>query len=191
MKLIVGLGNPGAKYAQTRHNLGFLVLDHIAEHFDQKFTNEPKFTSHLLKLDVQGETLILTKPQTMMNLSGQAVRQLAQFYKVTTSDIWVIQDDIDLDFGKLRIRQGGSSGGHNGLKSIIEYIGEEFVRFKIGVANPQLRHHIDPEDFVLQRFTPDESQQIGVIIGQTAKQVARHLMDAQIEDHTLNLLLQN
>lgn len=188
MKLIVGLGNTGAKYAHTRHNLGFMVLDHIAGHLKQDFSDQPKFDSQLAQVEVHGETLVLAKPQTMMNLSGRAVQRLAQFYKVAPEDVWVIHDDIDLDFGKLRIRQGGSSGGHNGLKSIIEQLGEGFVRYKIGVANPELRTKIDPEDFVLLPFSAAEADHVESIVRQTAEQVASHLADSHIKDHTHDLL---
>jgi PTH1 family peptidyl-tRNA hydrolase len=186
MKLIVGLGNPGAKYAQTRHNLGFMVLDHIAEHLEAKF--EVKFDSLVAKANAMNQDLVLAKPQTMMNLSGRAIQRIAAFYKIEPGDIWVIHDDIDLGFGKLRVRQGGSSGGHNGLKSIIEQIGDGFARFKIGVANNQLRQPIDPEHFVLQSFADDESNHLPQIVSGTAEQVAGHLRSQSLQDTTYNLI---
>ena len=186
MKLIVGLGNPGAKYAPTRHNLGFMVLDHIAQHLQVEF--EAKFDGLLAKANAMNQDLVLAKPQTMMNLSGRAVQQIASFYKIEPSDIWVIHDDIDLEFGKLRVRRGGSSGGHNGLKSVIEQIGDSFVRFKIGVANEQLRQQIDPEHFVLQAFGASEANHLPQIISSTAEQVADRLRSQSVEDTTYNLI---
>ena len=187
MKLIVGLGNPGTQYAQTRHNLGFMVGDHIAQHLGANFEN--KFDSLVVKTTANDQELILAKPQTMMNLSGKAVAQIASFYKIDPSDVWVIHDDIDLEFGKLRVRRGGSSGGHNGLKSVIEQIGDSFTRFKIGVANPDIRTKIDPEDFVLQRFTPKEQAQLPAIVRATAEQIGSHLSEPhRVEDTTFNLI---
>lgn len=187
MKLIVGLGNPGSKYADTRHNLGFMVLDHIAEHLGLKFGAESRFEAEASLTEVKGERLALAKPQTMMNLSGRAVQRLAQYYKIPAADIWVVQDDIDLDFGILRVRQGGSSGGHNGIKSIIEQLGENFVRFRVGVANPTLRTRISPEEFVLLPFEKSEQAQLPVLVRGTAEQVAAHLGDEKILDHTHDL----
>ena len=188
MKLIVGLGNPGSTYQNTRHNLGFMVLDHIADHLEQKFSAEAKFNSEVARATIDDQALVLAKPQTMMNLSGQAVQKLAQFYKIAPTDVWIVHDDLDLEFGKLRIRRGGSSGGHNGLKSIIEQLGDNCARFKIGIANPQLRAQIEPEDFVLQRFTPEESRHLDLIIRETAEQVAVRLTATQIEDQTYQLI---
>ena len=187
MKLIVGLGNPGSKYAGTRHNLGFMVLDHIAEHLGIKFGVETRFEAEVSLTEVKGERLVLAKPQTMMNLSGRAAQRLAQYYKITATDIWVVQDDIDLNFGILRVRQGGGSGGHNGIKSIIEQLGGDFVRFRVGVANSTLRTRIDPEEFVLQPFEKSELALLPALVRGTAEQIAAHLGDKEILDHTHDL----
>ena len=178
MKLIVGLGNPGAKYANTRHNLGFMVLDAL----DLIFKSD-----HHAEV-AQDNQITYIKPQTFMNLSGQAVQYWMQQLKIKPADLWVVHDDIDLEFGKLRIRSGGSSGGHNGLKSIIEAVGADFIRFKIGVANAELRTEIDPEVFVLQRFSAPEQQTLSAIVEKTAAQVLSHLEDKEILDHTHSLI---
>jgi PTH1 family peptidyl-tRNA hydrolase len=150
MKLIVGLGNPGHKYQNNRHNIGFQILDEL----DVNFKLEKKFKAKLY----QGDNFILAKPQTFMNNSGQAVKSLKTFYKIKPEDIIVIHDDLDLPIGTIRISQGSSSGGNKGIDSIITETGtKEFVRLRIGVANAQ-RDKIPADKFVLQNFSPADKK---------------------------------
>ncbi len=145
--LVVGLGNPGAKYESTRHNMGFLVADKLAQNEKLKF-NKLRFKAWTAAWEVGGEKVLLMKPQTYMNLSGEAVGQAARFYKIPADHVLVISDDIALPAGKLRIRAGGSAGGHNGLKNIIQHLGtDRFPRIKVGVGSPQQAEH-DIADWV-------------------------------------------
>lgn len=145
--LVVGLGNPGAKYESTRHNMGFLVADKLAQNEKLKF-NKLRFKAWTATWEVGGEKVLLMKPQTYMNLSGEAVGQAARFYKIPADHVLVISDDISLPAGKLRIRAGGSAGGHNGLKNIIQHLGtDRFPRIKVGVGSPQQAEH-DIADWV-------------------------------------------
>ena len=134
--LIVGLGNPGEKYARTRHNLGFLALDLLVEQQKLKI-NRIKYKALVAETEFGGARCLLMKPQTYMNLSGEAVREAAQFYKIPSDHVLVIYDDVSLPVGKLRVRPSGSAGGHNGIKNIIAHLGtQEFPRIKIGTGAP-------------------------------------------------------
>jgi PTH1 family peptidyl-tRNA hydrolase len=156
MILIVGLGNPGAQYEKTRHNLGFRVADLLAErwefgHFENRFDGE------LGKGRINFKEVCLLKPQTFMNLSGASVAACANYYKILPADIWVVHDDLDLPIGKLRIRVGGSSGGHNGVASVIERLGSpEFIRYRLGIGRPSTLLPI--EDYVVHPFGPEEQE---------------------------------
>ncbi|MBP8855773.1 MAG: aminoacyl-tRNA hydrolase [Oscillospiraceae bacterium] len=156
--MIVGLGNPGKKYEGTRHNIGFCALDFCAKTFGIT-VNKIKFDALYGTGTVNGKKLLLIKPQTFMNLSGEAVRKAADFYKLDAKHIIVLYDDISLVPGRLRIRRNGSAGGHNGLKSLIAHVGDDFLRIKIGVGekpNPEY----DLADWVLSRFTDAENKAI-------------------------------
>ena len=166
MKLIVGLGNPGAEFAKTRHNLGYMVVDELCSKWGISLNDNAKLKSQMYTGLIDNQTLVLIKPKTFMNLSGQAVQKVKQFYKLENNDIWVISDDLDLEFGKIRTRVGGSSGGHNGLKNIIEQIGEDFVRIRIGIKNEMLER-VPAEKFVLQRFDKNEDNKLPDIINHT------------------------
>lgn len=152
--LIVGLGNPGAKYAGTRHNAGFDALDWAARRWGIR-VDRARFDALTGTGEAAGHKVLLLKPQTFMNLSGQAVGKAAAFYKVPARNVIVLFDDISLAPGRLRLRKAGSAGGHNGVKSVISQIGQEFPRVKIGVgAKPHPEY--DLADWVLSRFSPDE-----------------------------------
>lgn len=135
--LLVGLGNPGSKYESTRHNMGWLALDSLME--KEKFAlNKLRFKAWTGMLDYKGHKILVMKPQTYMNLSGESVGAAARFYKIPAEHILVVSDDIDLPVGKLRLRSAGSAGGHNGLKNIIQHLGSErFPRIKVGVGSPK------------------------------------------------------
>jgi PTH1 family peptidyl-tRNA hydrolase len=157
LKLIVGLGNPGSDYADTRHNVGFWVADELARRHEVKFRHSAKWQARTARITGGDEDVLLAEPTTFMNLSGWAVRELATFYKIPVADVLVMVDDADLPLGKLRLRTSGSAGGHNGLKSIIQELGtQEFPRLRIGVGRQpgELRNH------VLGRFGADERQPI-------------------------------
>lgn len=142
MKLIAGLGNPGAEYAHTRHNMGFDVVDELARRFGVSLWKE-EMKAQTASVVRQGEKLLLVKPMTYMNNSGEAVGALARYYKIDAEDIYIICDDLDLPPGKTRIRKKGASGGHNGMKSLISHLGtEEFARFRIGVGHPKDGHTV-------------------------------------------------
>lgn len=154
MKIIVGLGNPETKYAGTRHNTGFSAVTAVSDKYDIPFNRKEckSITGHGF---IAGEKVILAQPQTYMNLSGEAVRALIDFYKCTSEDVIILYDDVDLDVGRIRIRKRGSAGGHNGIKSIIAHLGTEtFDRIKIGVGAKS--EGWDMVDHVLGRFSKEE-----------------------------------
>ncbi len=157
MYIIAGLGNPGRNYTGTRHNIGFETADALASKFDIKFS-KTKFKADIGEGIIGGEKVILAKPQTFMNLSGESIRPLRDWYKVPDENIIIIYDDISLPLGKLRLRAKGSAGGHNGMKSIIYQLGTDlFPRLKIGVGAPQ-NENIDLADFVLGKFSKEETK---------------------------------
>lgn len=153
MRLIAGLGNPGGQYAENRHNVGFLLLDSLAE--DLKLNFRPKFQGLVAETQISGEKVYLLKPQTFMNLSGRSIRELVQFYKLRPEDILVVYDDMDLPLGRLRLRTSGSAGGHNGIKSMLAELGtEDFWRLKIGIGRPPAGW--DSARYVLSAFAKEE-----------------------------------
>jgi PTH1 family peptidyl-tRNA hydrolase len=157
LKLIVGLGNPGSEYSDTRHNVGFWVADELAARNKVKFRESAKWRARTARITGADDDVLLAEPTTFMNLSGWAVRELAAFYKIGWTDMLVLVDDADLPLGKLRIRMNGSAGGHNGLKSIIQELGtQEFPRLRIGVGRQpgELKNH------VLGRFGTEEREPI-------------------------------
>ncbi|MDD2487289.1 MAG: aminoacyl-tRNA hydrolase [Candidatus Gracilibacteria bacterium] len=159
MKIIVGLGNPGTEYSKTRHNVGFIFLDFLKEKLNFEDFKDSKFKAVVSEGVLNGEKLILLKPMTYMNLSGESVANAINFYKLDCkNDIIVIFDDISMDFGKIRFRDKGSAGGHNGIKSLIEKLGtEEFKRIKVGVGfDPKY----DVSDWVLSKFSKQESEEL-------------------------------
>jgi peptidyl-tRNA hydrolase, PTH1 family len=153
MKAVVGLGNPGSEYARTRHNLGFEVVDELARRW--KVTLK-KWKSVADAAVVKDRGVVLAEPRTFMNLSGQAVQALMAFYRIQPADVLVVVDEVQLPLGKVRLRPSGSAGGHNGLKSVIEHIGDEFPRLRIGVDRGDRTR--DLSDRVLSRFPPPEWQ---------------------------------
>jgi PTH1 family peptidyl-tRNA hydrolase len=154
MKLIVGLGNPGAKYAHTRHNVGFMAIDRLAQ--DYGFSD---FATKHHGLVAQGkigtQSVLLLKPQTFMNLSGQAVQPLMAFYKITPQDIWVWHDELELPVGRVRVKTGGGHGGHNGLKDIDARIGQQYHRVRIGIGHPGVKSMVS--SYVLSDFSQADS----------------------------------
>ena len=154
MYLIIGLGNPEEEYSETRHNMGFDTLNKIAEQYNIEI-NKKKFQGLYEIAIIEGKKVILVKPQTFMNLSGNCVKEIADFYKISPEEILVIYDDMDIEPGKIKIRKKGSSGGHNGVKSIIQMIGtEEFPRIRIGIGRPQ--HRGDEINHVIGKIPEEE-----------------------------------
>jgi PTH1 family peptidyl-tRNA hydrolase len=155
MKLIVGLGNPGEKYEKTRHNVGFILLSLLAEKMEINFEFNSNFNAEIAEIKTEKEKLLLCKPQTFMNNSGQAVSKVMNYYKIDSNDLLVIQDEMDLPFGKIRFSNNSSSAGHKGIKSIIDYLGtQEFRRLRFGVKHEN--NQLPTEIFVLKNFTKEE-----------------------------------
>ncbi len=177
--LIVGLGNPGKNYEFTRHNAGFLTLDHIASELDTEINNL-KNNALVADVVINNHRCLLVKPQTFMNNSGTAVRDIAKFYKIPPEKIVVIFDDISLPCGKLRIRRKGTDGGHNGIKSIIYHLNsDQFPRIKIGVgAKPNPEY--DLADWVLSKFSKDDTEQLKAAITK-ATEVLPFILDGEID----------
>jgi peptidyl-tRNA hydrolase, PTH1 family len=169
MKLVVSLGNPGRKYLETRHNVGFQVAEKLAERFGQS-TPRAKFQGEVVEASVGTEKILLLCPHTYMNRSGSSVLAARDFYKLECSDLLVVCDDLSLPLGKLRIRTKGSSGGQNGLRDIIRRIGsEEFPRLRIGIGSPPPGW--DAADFVLSKFTKDDRAEMEVAVMRAADAV--------------------
>lgn len=177
--LIVGLGNPGKNYEFTRHNAGFLTLDHIASELDTEINNL-KNNALVADVVINNHRCLLVKPQTFMNNSGTAVRDIAKFYKIPPEKIVVIFDDISLPCGKLRIRRKGTDGGHNGIKSIIYHLNsDQFPRIKLGVgAKPNPEY--DLADWVLSKFGKDDTEQLKAAITK-ATEVLPFILDGEID----------
>ena len=166
MKIIIGLGNIGREYENTRHNAGFMAIDKLAKMLEMDF-NQEKFSAYFAKKKIDGEDIILLKPTTYMNNSGIALRQCMDFYKVPSEDILVLYDDMDMPVGKLRLRQKGSAGGHNGIKSIISHIGtQEFDRIRIGIGKDKL---IPVVDWVLGKFPQEQQDDLNHALEHAAK----------------------
>ncbi|RDW15334.1 aminoacyl-tRNA hydrolase [Oceanobacillus arenosus] len=159
MKCIVGLGNPGKKYEDTRHNVGFMVIDELLNRHNWNL-DKKKFNGQYAMEHYQGDKLILLKPQTYMNLSGESIRPLMDFYNIDLEDLLIIYDDLDLPAGKIRLRQKGGHGGHNGVRSSIDHLGtKEFKRIRIGIGRPVTS--IPVVDYVLGSFPKEQQGDVG------------------------------
>lgn len=155
MKLIVGLGNPGKEYENTRHNIGFVTIDNFADKLGVSITKD-KFNGLYVDTNINGEKVILLKPQSYINLSGEVIRKYVDFFKISIEDVLIINDDLDLEVGTYKIKQKGSSGGHNGLKNIELHLGtQEYKRIKIGISNNKL---MDTKDYVLGKISKEEKE---------------------------------
>ena len=177
MKLIVGLGNPGKEYAGTRHNFGFAVVDNLADKYDGDFKLEKKFKAEICEISINGEKIKLLKPQTFMNLSGEAIQSVMSYFNINTEHFWVAYDDIDLELGVVRVRQGGSSAGHKGIKSIIECIGtDDFARFRMGIKTKEC-DNIPTEAFVLQKFAKEEDVLAKEVVIKTVAEIEKALVE--------------
>jgi len=189
MYLIIGLGNPGSRYQQTRHNIGFMVLEDIAARWEVDI-RQKSFDALWNRGKVAGANALLAIPQTYMNLSGNAVRRLQDYFKVDTGNVIVIHDDLDLPFGTVRLKAGGGDAGHKGLKSIVNCLGSaDFMRVRMGIGKPAGRTPV--EDYVLQKFNQDESDRLQQIIQiaseATADIIQSGLQQAMAKYHTKNI----
>ena len=153
MLLLVGLGNPGSDFTNTRHNIGFKIIDAINTHFKLS-KQKPKFKGLLTTGNIDEKKIYAIKPLTFMNNSGTAIKELIDYFKIDAKDVIVFHDDIDIDFGKVKAKFGGSSAGHNGIESIDKFIGKDYSRVRIGIGKP--KDNMEVSDFVLQNFDEDE-----------------------------------
>lgn len=187
--LVIGLGNVGKKYDNTRHNVGFICVDALAKSHGAKWKDESRWNAHTASYSASGTKVILIKPQTFMNLSGEAVTKVKTFYKLENKDIVTIYDDIDIDFGVIRTRSGGGSAGHNGMKSIIQHIGEEFGRIRVGVG-PKTPDQIDTSDFVLGKFSKEQQDSLTKLTDNTAEIVQEYAVsNGAIQADSRNFLV--
>ena len=166
MKAIVGLGNPGTEYSGTRHNVGFEVVDTLARRGSVGFESAPA-AALIAKWRRPEDVILLVKPLTFMNLSGQAVGELMRYFKIDVADLLVVVDEVHLPLGKLRARARGSAGGHNGLKSVIAHLGDEFSRLRVGVGRGGDRRNL--ADHVLSRFEKDEAAEVELMTARAAE----------------------
>lgn len=187
MKLLLGLGNIGAQYTRTRHNIGFMVTDQLAQSLDATWRTESKFKAQVAEATLADQRLILAKPATMMNLSGEAAQRLMQFYKIAPEDVWVVYDELDVPFGRLRIRVGGGTNGHQGLNSLVQHIGASFTRARVGISlNDRTRE--PSEVYVLKPFNADEQTHLPTIIKRTATIIHDQLTTESPAESTFDLL---
>ena len=175
MTLFVGLGNPGSKYENTRHNIGFKIIDKLVEDLKARDISKTAFQGKLYRTS---NTLFL-KPTTFMNLSGNSVQTVQHFFKVELEDVIVIHDDIDLPFGAVRFKKGGGHGGHNGLRSIDANIGKEYIRVRVGVGKPE--HKSQVADYVLHDFSFEENTHLNTLISYVSKACEMLLTQELIE----------
>ncbi|MBF6436946.1 aminoacyl-tRNA hydrolase [Nocardia cyriacigeorgica] len=168
--LVVGLGNPGPEYERTRHNVGFLVADVLAERVGGRFSVHKKSGADLLTARLDGRQVLIAKPRSFMNLSGRPVAALARFFSVPATEVIVVHDELDLPFGAIRLKRGGGEGGHNGLRSVSQALTtKDYLRTRIGIGRPPGRQ--DPADFVLKPFSAPERKDVPVLVEQAADAV--------------------
>lgn len=170
MKLILAQGNPGPHYATTRHNIGWQILDTYAAEQGVSFRTQSKFKADIAELHIGSEKAILVKPSTFYNQTGESAQLIASFYKIAPQDMLIVHDELALDFGVIRTRIGGSDAGNNGIKSITAHLGPDTARIRIGIRN-QLASRIDSADFVLSRFSKDETMELPAITKETHRYI--------------------
>lgn len=188
--LIVGLGNPGREYDLTRHNVGFLCVDEFVNKSDEM---EAWIQKKDLKCQISSgrmgeKRIIAMKPATFMNLSGEAVQAVTDFYKIHPDNIVVLHDELDIEFGQIRLRKGGSGAGHNGVKSVIKYIGEDYGRIRIGIG-PKKPEQMASEDFVLQKFSGQEQAQLSNLTKEVSAVLSEYIYGDELPHDTRNFLV--
>lgn len=186
--LIVGLGNPGEEYERTRHNAGFMCLDEFARKnsFDP-WANKKDLKSQITQANLGDTRVILCKPQTFMNLSGEAVQAVQHFYKLTNDQTIVVHDELDINFGQLRMRIGGSPAGNNGIKSVSKHIGENYGRVRIGIG-PKKPEQMDTADFVLQDFNKAEQEQLPAMLREVTALLSEYAYGSPVTAETRSFL---
>ena len=188
--LIVGLGNPGKKYDLTRHNVGYMALDEFVSKTAEmeNWINKKDLKCLMSGGRIGNKRVIAIKPTTFMNLSGDSVQAVADFYKIHPDNIVVIHDELDIVFGQIRMRKGGSSAGHNGVKSVSKYIGENYGRIRIGIG-PKMPDQISSEDFVLQKFSHDELTQLPNMLKEVNAIISESIYGDELPHDTRNFLI--
>ena len=165
LKILVGLGNPGLRYEFTRHNIGFRIVDSLARDIGIEFKKVKSYYSLLSRGTINNHKVMLIKPQTFMNLSGRAVSKVVSYYKIPLRDLLIVYDDLNLELGQIRIRKKGSTGGHKGIESIMQYLNSEDIpRLRIGIGNPSVNFNFDCVSYVLSNFNNDEEDKIEEVI---------------------------
>lgn len=200
MKLIVGLGNPGKQYEATRHNVGFMALDHYADrHGIESFKDKQQLQCRIATLKRDSDSILFMKPATFMNESGRAVRTVADYYNLETPNILVVYDELALPFGVIRARQGGESAGHNGIKSIMQAAGDDFIRLRIGIANSHTNNspygeenarskQANASDFVLSNFSAQEKEYLPMILSASERNITEFIETGQLEPQTIKIM---
>lgn len=188
MKLIFAQGNPGPEYASSRHNIGFMALDYMCKHRElAKFQQKSKFQALLSEFSYKDEKIILAKPTTFYNQTGQAARAIADFYGIRPDDILVIHDELALDFGTIRIRNNGSDAGNKGIRSLTSHLGPDFWRIRIGINN-ELATRMDSADFVLSRFSKKEAKLIDTTVLPQIKDLVDDFINNSLDTTSHSLL---
>lgn len=186
--LIVGLGNPGEEYLGTRHNAGFICLDEFArKHNFDPWVNKKDLKCMITSSQMGDTKVYLCKPQTFMNLSGEAVQAIQHFYKFSNQQTIVVHDELDVNFGQIRVRVGGSAAGNNGIKSVSQHIGEEYGRVRVGIG-PKTPEQIDAADFVLQDFSKDQQAQLAPMVQEVNAMLSEYIFGSPISAETRTFL---
>lgn len=200
MQMIVGLGNPGKKYAKSRHNLGWRVIDALIANKDvndlsgKGFELDKKFEANIMKVRIEGEEVLLVKPNTFMNFSGKAIRVLKDYYKIENNEIWLVSDDLDLPLGWIRVRDTGRDGGHKGLRSVFDELGtEKLSRFRLGIgqiADKEMDVQTMPEAeiFVLQNFESREEAIVEKVIERAVNLILKGFKDQLVDKETVSVI---
>ncbi len=187
--LVVGLGNIGKQYDHTRHNIGFACLDFFVEKNDfDPWIEKKDLKCHFTSATIGESRVIAMKPTTLMNLSGEAVQAVVHFYKISPEQVIVVHDELDIDFGHIRTRMGGSAAGHNGIKSVTQVIGEQYGRVRIGVG-PKTPAPIDSADFVLQKFNQKELEHMPELVRETNAILTEYIFGVQLPHETRSFLV--
>jgi PTH1 family peptidyl-tRNA hydrolase len=188
--LLVGLGNPGKEYDLTRHNVGFLCIDEFVSKTEEMddWLQKKDLKCLLSSGQISESRVIAIKPTTFMNLSGEAVKAVVNFYKISPEHIAVIHDELDIDFGQIRLRNGGNDAGHNGVKSISQHLGEDYGRIRVGVG-PKKPAKIDSTDFVLQKFSSEEQQQLPNLTREVNAILSEYLYGAELPHDTRSFIV--
>lgn len=186
-KLVIGLGNPGKKYDLTRHNVGFLCLDAFAATENGSWTEKKTLKALVCDLRIGQSRILLCKPQTYMNNSGESVQAVQNFFKIPNSSTVVVHDELDIPFGQIRTRTGGSAAGHNGIKSLITHIGEDFGRVRVGIAN-EFSSQAESADFVLQKFSKSEQGNLKALTTEVSSLLNEYLFGGELYPETRSFL---